>query len=182
MIIVEGPDGGGKTTLIPFLEALTGLPSWKPGPYPKSAREAYVHSQDCLHKLKQHFICDRVTQVSEHIYGPIVNDQDFMPLAEVQKFFRQCADNGWVFIYCRPWPTNLMIENHVRSENDESDEVFELLKERLGEIVKVYDSLMFSELTNPLRQKNLFYSYDWAEHGANHKLTQFLTKEFSDGQ
>lgn len=75
MILLEGPDGGGKTTLLGQLQLLYRLPqrprfSDANGPYP----DLYNRIYDDLHEINlPHTECqvyDRHPLVSDYVYGP----------------------------------------------------------------------------------------------------------------
>lgn len=75
MIVVEGPDGAGKTTLINYLLENTGNLEVAPRVVSKDA-EALVDLRQWVHTNlrvgKQRMIFDRHRLISEPIYGPIL--------------------------------------------------------------------------------------------------------------
>ena len=124
MLIVEGPDGAGKTTLVKELSEYLNIPV---APRVVTQRtEAMIDLRDWVdNNLEEGFqrtIFDRYRLISETIYGPILRDQqhpgfdDLMWLGErLQKFY----NIGPILIYCLP---KLEVVQH-NLENDEDNEV-----------------------------------------------------------
>lgn len=121
MIVVEGPDGAGKTTFIELLSRYTDLPV-APRVVSKNA-EAMVDLRQWVHDNIQdgwqELIFDRHRLISEPIYGPVLRDE----------FEPGFSDLGWfyamleafykikpVIVYCLP-PFELVWKN-VMSDDD----------------------------------------------------------------
>lgn len=124
MIIVEGPDGAGKTTLIERLKVHTGL-QVAPRVVSKDA-EAMVDLKkwvdDNLEAGFQNLIFDRHRLISEPIYGPILRpelDSGFENLGWFYPRLRNFYLIDPVIIYCLP-PFDIVWAN-VRE--DESNKV-----------------------------------------------------------
>lgn len=121
MIIIEGPDGSGKTTLIKQLAGVTQLPI-APRVVSKDA-EAQVDLVEWVEQnLKQGFqatMFDRHRLISEPIYGPTLRAKaepmfdNFIWLSnQLHRFYGM----GPVIIYCLP-PFEAVWES-VRSDPD----------------------------------------------------------------
>jgi adenylate kinase family enzyme len=102
VIILEGPDGSGKTTLGRRLSQIHGFPLVK-----REKQDAYlwVISELSSWSLSGLKIYDRFALVSEYIYGPLRRDGvqpefdlKFPPTEEMMERFLQDA----LIIYCRP--------------------------------------------------------------------------------
>lgn len=115
MIVVEGPDGSGKTTLIREIQAQFSV-TIAPRVVSKDA-EAMVDLKKWVEednkKLGQGVVYDRHRLISETIYGPILRDHpepgfdDLEWLAsQMQWFYRKKP----VIIYCLP-PQYVVLDN-----------------------------------------------------------------------
>lgn len=107
MIVVEGPDGAGKTTLINQLTELTGL-SVAPRVVSKDA-EAMVDlvkwTEVNVSTGFQKVIFDRHRLISEPIYGPILRDKPQPGFSDPQWFYHQLRafyELDPIIIYCLP--------------------------------------------------------------------------------
>lgn len=124
MIIVEGPDGGGKTTLIKFLSELWELPV-APRVVSKDARAMTDLKQWVeinVSKGWQNMIFDRHRLISEPIYGPILRSSQASGFDNVDwlsvmmhKFYKAEP----LIIYCMP-PLEVVKQN---IQNDPDNEV-----------------------------------------------------------
>lgn len=130
MIVVEGPDGAGKTTLISRLALELNLPI-APRVVSKDA-EAMVDLQKWVDEnLEEGFqprIFDRHRLISETIYGPILRyDQEpgFNEMAWLAPRMRRFYELEPIIIYCLPpfqtiWdnitddPDNTAVLNKIR--------------------------------------------------------------------
>jgi hypothetical protein len=123
MIIVEGPDGSGKTTLINHLVEATGLPV-APRVVSKDA-EAMVDlkkwTEDNVHQGFQKVIYDRHRLISEPIYGPIIRSQPEPGFDDVEwlheAFYRLYRGVKPIIIYCLP-PRSVVWENVMASDDN----------------------------------------------------------------
>lgn len=99
MIIIEGMDNSGKTTLCNHLKDRLDIPIYK-GQIPKG-RQGMIQFQMSAMYINQPMIYDRMRVVSEMVYGPIIRNENMF------------AKDGWFYInlllkirpliiYCRP--------------------------------------------------------------------------------
>jgi len=131
MLVVEGPDGAGKTTLIHTLQEKLELPL-APRVVSKDAEamvdlRAWVDQN--LMRGFQHTIFDRHRLVSETIYGPILRQEqepgfsDFHWLRERMHLFYKLRP---IIIYCLPplklvkhnvWQgdDNVVVQDHIEA-------------------------------------------------------------------
>lgn len=121
MIVVEGPDGAGKTTFIEQLNAVLNLPI-APRVVSKDA-EAMVDLQDWVHQnVKggfQALIFDRHRLISEPIYGPALRDElepGFSDLSWFYAMLEAFYAIKPIIIYCLP-PFQ-QVWNNVMSEEE----------------------------------------------------------------
>lgn len=133
-IVIEGPDGSGKSTLIAryFSESLHG------GGPPKTREEMRQRLDDLVPGL----VYDRWCGISEQVYGPILRGNLPLTKREINEVIRRKSP---IVIYCRP-PTQVIFENlkkqAIKPHKDISF-IREVIKHS-NSIQKEYDRLMFS--------------------------------------
>lgn len=115
MLIVEGPDGAGKTTLVNKLETYLGWPL-SPRVVSKET-EAMVDLKDWVErnvkKGFQEIIFDRHRLLSEPVYGPVLkNTTDRRELYDVSWYAKQMGrfiQAQPIIIYCLPSIETVML-------------------------------------------------------------------------
>ena len=147
MIIVEGPDSSGKSTLIQKLSSRLPLIHIKPikhGP-PVDAEDLYERAKYILMeatKYQNNTIVDRFGLIGEAIYGPVCRGKDMW--AEIpekrQEIFSAFNTLNPFIIYCRP-PANIIanLANHEVKEYD-TPEHLKTLKDNQALIIRSYDN------------------------------------------
>lgn len=159
MIIVEGPDGAGKTTLIERLSEDLGIPV---------APKVVDHNTNATVNLKlwvegnvsvrnrptQEVIYDRHRLISEFIYGPILrerqtpgfNDPDWVRtmLSRLYAFVRP------TIIFCLP-PLGVVLGNV------KGDELNEVVADKMGGIYTAYINIAM--LSSLHYAKTMVYDY-----------------------
>lgn len=142
MIILEGPDGSGKTTLGRRLSELHGIPMVK-----RDKQDAYLWSMSELSSwsLSGLRIYDRFALVSEYIYGPLRRkgiqpefELGYQPTEEMMERFIQDS----LIIYCRP-PTQTIVRNVKETAQPQDIQPITL------EVIKAYDN-WFSHVPHKL--------------------------------
>lgn len=138
MVIVEGPDGAGKTTLIEAMKARYGL-EVAPRVVTKDA-EAMVSLPDWvdenLAKGLQWLIFDRHRLISEPIYGPILRstpEEGFDSVIQMHLWFEKFYDLAPLIIYCLP-PMQTVV-NNVMGDDDNW-----VVQDRIRSIYSAYAS------------------------------------------
>lgn len=129
MLVVEGPDGGGKTTLIKLLSEELGLPV---APRVVSqGTEAMVDLKDWVdNNLEEGFqpvIFDRYRLISEPIYGPILRDQaqpGFDDITWLGPRIKRFYDLDPIIIYCLP--SYDLVEDNVISDPNNAAVKFDI--------------------------------------------------------
>lgn len=168
MILVEGPDNSGKSTLIEQLAKEFDLFKCdRPHGPPKTPEELLNRTLDVQNFYKSKMvIMDRNPVIGESIYGPILrghnmwDDLDEKMNCEAELFSKLLS--GTIFlIYCRP-PRETLLDLSTHQVKDyDTREHLESLSKNKSKIVDAYDSCMLKWATyiynykNPLALKDL---------------------------
>lgn len=143
LIILEGPDGGGKSVMASKIHDEFELPIIHPGKPPllESETSGLVFQQliRAMHKSKW-FVYDRCTSLSEFVYSRFNPEKCLWPNYRSILFghLLSLRNTDTVFIYCRT-DTDRHIESCVRSDTDD-EQSYELAKSRMVEICAAYDT------------------------------------------
>lgn len=142
IIILEGADNAGKSTLGTRLANDTGLELVHPGGPPKTVSDAVLRCVEQSAAFNRaasfNFIYDRVTCISDMIYRG--NQMYRLGYEAYQNELMVCKDV--LIVYCRPCDAQLMnFDNHV-TKSHETDEVVEHAKQNVGRIIAEYDDVM----------------------------------------
>ena len=144
IIILEGADNSGKSTLAKRLASDLNLEVCHPGGPPKNIAEALARcvEQDAIFDLSTqvNLIYDRVTCISDMIYrGKKQYHNVFV------KFLERIREKTNVMIvYCRPSNERLTnFDDHVMQDH-EDEAVVQHAKDNVGRIIAEYDSLLHS--------------------------------------
>jgi thymidylate kinase len=124
IIVIEGPDGSGKTTLAQQLSRQTSYPIIHRS-QPKSDEEKKLMMGMYLQAIKENknAIFDRCWY-SEMAYGPVMRDASVISYPEMYELERMLAKNGAMIIYCTgPEPALWMRcqkrgEDYIKSRDD----------------------------------------------------------------
>ena len=157
IVVVEGPDGAGKTTLIRNLRQATDryyVTLHNSGP-PHSILNVQCVT-NWIEKMsggRVPLICDRISLISEPIYGVELRGENILEgtytVDDVAIFLAKHVDR---IIYCRP-PTSV-IEDHLRREPQLQGVI-----SSIREITARYDNVM-----KMLRHWGVkVIEYDWTE-------------------
>lgn len=112
MIIVEGPDNAGKTTLCNTLsrelnKGIIHSPNHKDM---MSSTEKWFEwiIQSLTHPSNAHIIYDRHPLISEQVYGPVLRRHNFFGDGRGAAFYHLLLKSNPLIIYCKPPEENLM--------------------------------------------------------------------------
>lgn len=144
MIILEGPDGTGKTTLAERLAKEFNRRVQHSGGPPKDQSDIFARQeramQFALHNAP--VVMDRVPAISERIYGPIIRGKDPFQGSDYLPKLMQAMPLP--LIYCRP-PLEVIRENmaatHSKKEH-ETEEHFAGVMKRWETVIEAYDELI----------------------------------------
>lgn len=165
MIILEGPDNSGKTTLANKLIRAFNWPiehskRFEPGEWVGNDRDfmAYMHSVEQI--MSKRMIRDRVYAIGENVYGPLLRGQSLLGVFANQSLMN-LANTQTPIIYCRP-PKSFI----TATKKKEMDGVIE----NHPRIIERYDNIM-----SALEDAGAFvYRYDWTADGAYESLLKHL--------
>lgn len=131
-IVLEGPDGGGKTQLAHILRDITRMtlvPGEGPPKFPGEINERarrYIAMDNC--------IFDRHPCISQPIYGRLRRtDNEPIMLGTIHKFY----DSRPLIIYCRT--KEISLQNATFGVNENPEHV-EAVRSRYAEICFAYDA------------------------------------------
>lgn len=139
MIVVEGFDNSGKTTLANKI----GLPVIHPGPAPKSKKAETIYMMSQLAVANSLVVYDRITCISSMVYRNRLLQNPYIYYLKKMLKHKQ-----FVIIYCRPpIKTITNFDEHVRKVYDTDAYVRKLMK-TAEDVVHRYDFVMthFSHL------------------------------------
>ena len=117
ILILEGPDGSGKTTLATRLHATTGYPIYhrsKPENDEDKANMMEQHKADF--KKHKNVIVDRCWY-SEIVYGNIMRDGSVIDYPEMYDLERLALSKGALLIYCTGDPAAMYKRATARGED-----------------------------------------------------------------
>jgi hypothetical protein len=116
LIIVEGPDGSGKTSLVKSMKAMTGLQQAMKAVTPEMKAQVHIEEyiENSLGITRRELIYDRFALISGPIYGPFFgmrppNDL-FKHPAKFYTWLQRLRIVEPVMVYCLP-PWDTVAEN-----------------------------------------------------------------------
>jgi Cdc6-like AAA superfamily ATPase len=135
MIIIEGPDGSGKTVLAQRLSKdLGGVSVYHAGAPPVSMEQTYKRVYMSTYLCTQQIIQDRSALISEPIYGKHLRAEGAHISWNEAKTLIKALEP--LVVYCRP-PTSELTPS---KEDYDSDEYVKKLSENQHKIVYQYDT------------------------------------------
>ena len=179
MIIVEGPDNSGKSTLINQLIKDLELKEVKRtfhGPT-TDIENLYSRTLEVINAAiktdQPNIIIDRFSLIGEDIYGPILRGKnlwDVIPQDKI-KFWQAVNKLNPFIIYCRPsLDVILDMKNHQVKIYDTPEHV-KRVQEKQKLIVSAYDNYFANW------KSHNFYSYDYKDKNSYLEL-KFRLKEY----
>lgn len=164
MIVLEGPDGAGKSTLIKAIEKRLGIEATHFGGPPKYIDE--LHERVAASRSAK--LLDRYSPISEQVYGPIANRQWSIDVMDT--YIQQ---NCKIVIYCKPRRSTLM-RNKVRcleaDKAHKSEQHCKMVSDNFERVLDGYERTM-----RKIHRLGVnVYVYDYEEPEALTKLFTFL--------
>jgi len=142
MIVVEGPDNAGKSTLIGKLSRTLGWNVYHPGGPPANAEEFLKQAISSLKYAHEKVIQDRSMIISDPVYSTVYPRNFSCDYHEL--IVTLCVYVNPVIIYCRP-PDEFMLDfsRHEIGENDDENQLI-TLHSNMPRIIQEYDMVMLS--------------------------------------
>lgn len=142
ILILEGPDNAGKSTLGQRLSVDLQMDLIHPGGPPKNIVEviARCQEQSATFQLSTEvdFIYDRITCISDSIYR---GRSEYSRIFEIYQGQLKSAKNV-IIIYCRPSDARLKnFDDHIQKDHEDAA-VVQHAKDNVDRIVEEYDYLM----------------------------------------
>lgn len=158
MIILEGPDGTGKSTLAAALSSRFNIGHIQIGGNPGPLDQVLQYCEECLLRVTDPVIQDRVTPISEYVYSQIF-PRPYL-VKPVQQFLREyyiqsIIELNPIIVYCR-------VEDLTKVTHTPSDSIIDVpsyLKAvtlNLSNLRQAYDKLFWKRAFESPR----FLTYD----------------------
>lgn len=131
IIVVEGCDGSGKTTLVE--KAREGQRERyfvivRASRYPPNLQTAFKYLQWIKHQRELDLVLDRIHFISDRIYGPILRNEDLFGSMPIDFGIQEVG----AIVYCRP-PTEKIRENVAKLPQMKG------VAEKLDDLIRMYD-------------------------------------------
>lgn len=139
MVIVEGPDNSGKSTLVSMLEKELDIKATHSGGPANTEAEIIERMDRIQTKVFDKVLFDRVPCISDQVYAHVLRGGS--PF-EKTKHLKRLIMHEPLIIYCRP-PTHILIklDDHVVKAHETVEHV-EAVKANRHKLIKRYDDLM----------------------------------------
>jgi hypothetical protein len=160
LIILEGPDGGGKTTLAnAFREARKGSLARKDPPTFWEYRSQLggrtmdhglmrSNTYSVMNDLRNGrltdgvLLCERFHAISDDVYRLIFGGKRFLTLIETEGVYADLGRRADVrLVYCRP-PVDVVVSQGLKKAGDDTDEWLETVGHGIRTLYDAYDRHM----------------------------------------
>ena len=157
MIIVEGPDGTGKTTLARLISRVLGYDYIKsPGTLPVLSSAAAVIEADPIHKERmfwfnalcpiERIVMDRCYYISEPIYGRAFRGHSSASLEETDRYLKEFISHpGNLIVFCMQFfkhKEEPKSRSHIHLSDEEKVYTEEQATKRHKEIFQAYEDFI----------------------------------------
>lgn len=139
MIIIEGFDCAGKTTLAHALSNMLNVPMHQLGGPTRDEADVEACLIKCLTRMRQRCVQDRVTHISESVYSMLTNPKKaVIALNSIRE-----VTHAELIIYCRP-PTEFLLSELTKHQMKEGDtlEHCQTIVDGAPTLIRLYDSMM----------------------------------------
>jgi len=139
LIVIEGCDGSGKSTLVKSLSEDLDLPSYHKA-RPGTAEEVESRMNEVIAYSDGPAIWDRVPIISEQIYGPVLRGVNVIA-HKADALMNLFLARGPLIIFCRP-PTPVMMSHKLEQKAHDTDKHIASVAANYHKLIDAYDSLM----------------------------------------
>lgn len=153
LIILEGPDGGGKSTLVERFKASPSRPGWPKrvvsqlGGRTMTGDVMRTNTYDLVNRLRNGLLneevvlCERLHALSDLVYRGVFGGTPFLSRIESDGIFRDLGRQDVRFIYCRP-PVQKVIDRGLLQAGDDTEEWLMEVAHKLRPLYDAYDAVM----------------------------------------
>lgn len=157
MLVFEGPDNSGKSTIASYVSHELGIPLYHFGKPPKNVMDLRNRLKFMLENHDR-YIFDRIPLISEQVYSILRTQNLLSVLNNAECFYTRFRDLNPLVVYCRP-STSIMLEGHKGKKHD-SPEHLAAVEEKALQLIERYDQVMNSEYLPPC----WYFDYTKQEH------------------
>lgn len=163
MIILEGPDGGGKSTLASTLSEVLNRPIYHPGGPAQSVDDFRVRIT--AQERQELAIHDRHMAISEPVYANALGRPLAFEVSKHADYYLKHIEFRMYVIYCRHSSINHMFDSIDRTDKPhKTEEHIRQMRQRYIDIVDIYDERML-ELAKATEYPNVIpIVYNYAVH------------------
>ncbi len=165
MIIVEGIDGVGKTTLVDYL-VTQGMSKHHFG-YDSKNLDLITKYMSLLKDNTDSLVLDR-SFISEMVYGPVIRNMCKLELEDYRKLLLAYKDRGVSIIYLIAPKVELL----KRRQHDDSD--YSNIEKYYDELNGQYDSIM--EYSNQFVDVHKFDTHEMSENEVQELVRKIVLK------
>ena len=162
MIVLEGPDNAGKSTLGKQLSERFGVDVHHSSNPKMTYAELRDKMREVINDPRRDAIYDRVPLISEGIYGTLLRGVNRFNCHEGSGLWQLFAAARPLIIYCRPNDSTLSVG--LEFKPDETEDHIKAVKEKHLHIAHAYDELMAS-MAHQTGGDFIVVKYNWVLPG-----------------
>lgn len=141
MLIFEGPDNSGKSTIASYVSHELGIPLWHFGKPPSTVEQLRKRIHFMLDN-KDFLIFDRIPLISEPVYSMLRNKNLMSSLTDSgEVYYKKLRDIKPIIVYCRP-PLGTIIEAFHHGKEYDTKEHLASVEEKQIALINRYDEIM----------------------------------------
>ena len=156
MIILEGPDGGGKSTLAEWIAAVQGSKVYRsPGPCSSAAWKERMYWHKYITALDRG-VMDRC-MLSEYVYGNVLRCRSHVKIEEVNEFLLNflLTSKSNIFVYCgMKFPAIKKTEGSIHLDAAAKKLLEDAAEDRKSDIDKSYTDFLNQFISNVMTSES----------------------------